>query len=369
MRRKFFAISLLALVISTLSVAGILLTYFRAERLSFIDDQIRQTATSIIESKLSELKTYEDEEAEQIISEELGPDRLGKFFIVRTRDGQILFETQNVDLLEIEIPQDPKWITLTTERHFIRALNLKLPRFPTRTLQVGVIVDANFMSLAYVNNRTLAAISVILIVTLILTWFLSAYLFSPIRRVAHYMNQVNRSLEMNEELPSLPRALYSKRDEESTLDRRDEFRHLTQVLHDMVEKINVSRRFMKSWTFQMAHELKTPLTIVNRDFEIISEKYSVDTKAVHEVQDNIHKLSQTISSFLDWADLTGQKNPVNLHVVHMESILVPIINNFQRLYGDRVNILASSDFRIVCNPLHLEQLLNNVLGNALKYSE
>lgn len=367
MRRKFFTISLLVLFISTFSVAGILLTYFRTERLSFLDDQIRQTATSIIESKLSELKTYDDEEAEQIISEELGPDSLGKFFIVRTRNDEILFQTQNVDLLEINIPTDSKWVTLTTPKHFIRVLNLKLPRFPARTLQVGVIVDISFISLTYVNNRTLWAISGILIVILILTWFLSAYLFSPIKNLAQYLNQVTKALEGNAELPLLPTSL-SRFGKGSSFQRQDEFRNLIQVLNDMVEKINVSRKFMKSWTFQMAHELKTPLTIVNRDFEVISEKYNVDESSVQEVQTNIDKISQTVSSFLDWAELTSQKIPGNLYVVHVGDVLVPVLNNLQKIYGDRVKIVQKTDFQILCNPLHLEQLLTNVLSNALKYS-
>nr|WP_295906080.1 HAMP domain-containing sensor histidine kinase [uncultured Bdellovibrio sp.] len=368
MRRKFFFISLLVLIATTVSVAGILLTYFRTERLSFLDDQIRQTATSIIESKLSELKTYDDEEADQIISEELGPDRLGKFFIVRTREGEILFTTQNVDLLEMEIPQDPKWITLTTPKHFVRVLNLKLPRFPTRTLQVGVIVDASFISLTYVNNRTMWAISGILLIILILTWFLSAYLFSPIKTLAQYLNQVTKSLEANAELPQLPVAL-SRYAKEAPFQRQDEFRNLIQVLNGMVEKINVSRKFMKSWTFQMAHELKTPLTIVNRDFEVISEKYKVDATSVQEVQSNIDKISQTVSSFLDWAELTTQKIPGNLYVVNIEGFLVPVLVNLKKIYGDRIQIAQATDFQILCNPLHLEQLLNNVLSNALKYSK
>lgn len=367
LRRKFFLISLLVLLATTVSVAGILLTYFRTERLSFLDDQIRQTATSIIESKLSQLKTYDDEEADQIISEELGPDRLGKFFIVRTREGEILFATQNLEVLDMDIPQDPKWITLSTPKHFVRVLNLKLPKYPNRTLQVGVIVDASFISLTYVNNRTLAAISGILIVILILTWFLSAYLFSPIRKLANYLDQVTRALEINTELPPLP-VTFADFNKGSALQRQDEFRNLVKALYDMVEKINVSRKFMKSWTFQMAHELKTPLTIVNRDFEVIVEKHNVDPASVQEVQANIDKISQTVSSFLDWAELTTQKIPGNLYVVHVEDVLTPVMNNLRKIYGDRLKVAERSDFQILCNPLHLEQLLNNVLGNALKYS-
>ncbi|KYG66192.1 hypothetical protein AZI86_03790 [Bdellovibrio bacteriovorus] len=367
MRRKFFFISLLVLLVTAFSVAGILLTYFRTERLAFLDDQIRQSATSIVESKLSELKTYDDDEADEMISEELGPNRLGKFFVVR-RAGEILFSTENVTLLETQIPQDPQWVTVQTEDHFIRALNLKLPRFQNRTLQVGAIVDKSFISLTFVNNRTVVAIFVILFVILIFTWFLSAYLFSPIRNLSRYLNLATKALEDNSEVPVPPERL-KKEGRFFGRNEKDEFRQLVRVLAEMVDKINISRKFMKSWTFQMAHELKTPLTIVNRDFEVISEKYGVETRSVQEVQANIDKISLTVSSFLDWAELTSQKIPGNLYVVNVEEVLSPILNNLQKIYGPRIKVNQAQSFQVLSNPLHLDQLLTNTLSNALKYSE
>lgn len=353
---------------TTFSVAGILLTYFRNERLMFLDEQIRQTATSVVESKLSELKTYDDDEAEEIISEELGPQRIGKFFVVRNADGEILFETQNISLLEVEIPQQPKWVTIKTSKHFIRTLNLSLPRFATRTLQVGAIVDANFISLAYLSNRSYIAISIILLVIFILTWMLSSYLFSPVGALAQYLNQVTKDLDAQAEVAPLPSSLgVSKRS--GSIYGRDEFSTLVNAINDMATKLNISRKFMRSWTFQMAHELKTPLTILNRDFEIISERYKIDRAHTQEVERNIDKLSQTISSFLDWAELTGRHVPGNLFVVNVEDVVLGCVNNLNKVFDDRIDLSVKSNFKVLCNPLHLEQLITNILSNALKYSE
>lgn len=368
LRRKYFIISFLVLIVTTLSVAGVLLTYFRQERLVFLDNQIRQSATSIIESKLSELKTYDDEEADEIISEELGPNRLGKFFIVRSKNGDVLFETQNISLLELDIPQDPQWLTIQTPKHFIRVLNLKLPRFQTRTLQVGIVVDASFISLTHLNDRTLAAIAVILLVVLSLTWLLSAYLFSPIRKLSTHLHLITKSLENNTQLPSFP-ARHESRDRRWGMEKHDEFYGLVNAINGMVEKINTNKKFMKSWTFQMAHELKTPLTILNRDFEIIAETYKVDKAAVKDVEKNVEKISQTITSFLDWAQLTSLRSPGQLYVTNLQENLEPILMDLKKIYGDRLRIGQQENFQILANPLHLEQLLSNIISNALKYSE
>lgn len=367
MRRKFFLISFLVIFTSTASIGVILLYYFRSERLSYVDDQIRQTATAIIDSKLLDLKTYDYAKADEIISDELGPDSVDKFFIVRDQEkGQILFQTQNIELLEVDISRKPQWVTLNLPKHFIRWVNLDLPRVPNRTMQVGVIADAKSMSLIYVSKTTWMMVAVILSLMLVLTWGLSSYLFSSIHSLAVYINSVTKSFEANSDLPSMPKALEV---EVSPNPHSDEFVNLLAVLKSMVEKINVNRKFMKTWSFQMAHELKTPLTILNRDFELLSQKYDVAKETKNEIQGNIDKISETISGFLGWAETVSSRQVDNLYAVHIDRVWRQEELNFEKVYAGRVRRLPSKDFLVLCNPLHLEQVIRNLVGNALKYSE
>jgi hypothetical protein len=145
LRLRFFLISLGFLLVTAFSITSLLAFYYRSERLSFLDDQIRETATSIVDSRLSEIRSYDYSEANRIISDELGPDRIGKFFIVRTDEGKILFQTETVRLLKIDVPRTPTWVSIDQDDRLIRIVNLKLPRVPNRTLQVGLITDSNFI--------------------------------------------------------------------------------------------------------------------------------------------------------------------------------------------------------------------------------
>lgn len=367
LRSKYFFISFLAIVASVLSVSAILLAYFRSERMNNLDEQIRLAATAIIDSKLSEIKNFDDEETEILISDELGPDRLGKFFVVRTSEGEVLFETQNISLLEVTLPDDPKWITITSGKHFIRVLNLKLPKYPNRILQVGAIQSTSIESLAYISPRMLWVIGAILLVILILTWALSASLFRPIKRLANYLSEVSNSLESNTEIPELQGVDFAKINRRG---KNEELQGLLLAIHQLVEKLNTTHRFMRSWSFQMAHELKTPLTILTRDLEMISKEYSITTEKTAAVEGNINKISYTISSFLDWGDLISQKKTGDLYVNDLKTAIDKVIGGFRKVYGDRIQVLAEGDsFSIVANPLHLEQALENIIGNSLKYSE
>lgn len=368
MRRKFFFISFSVLLITTLSITAILLYYFRSERLTFLDAQIRQTATAIIDSKIYNFSPRDFRHAEDIISEELGPESVGKFFIIRNEQNQILFQTQNINLLPDEIPQSPQWVTLTTKNYLIRAVNLELPRISGRTMQVGIIVDSSFMSIANVNKRTVLMISLLFVLILLLTWVLSAYLFSPIRSLTAYVNEINGSFEKDAELPALP-SVFNKLRPKNSFTHSDEFQNLLQVLDSMVEKINTNRKILRSWTFQMAHELKTPLTIINRDFEILTQKYRLAPEDSAGVQHTIQKISDLISSFLGWAEITSIRKLENLYVIHLSEVVLPLAQNWGKVCDEnRLELKCQNDFQLLCNPLHLEQVINNILGNAFKYS-
>ncbi|MBO9667963.1 MAG: hypothetical protein J7501_14265 [Bdellovibrio sp.] len=367
MRLKFFLISLLVLVLTTFSISTLLLHYFRGERIDYIDNQIRQTATSIIDSELTDLRAYDYEKVDSIISEELGPDRIDKFFVIRTNEGKNLYKSQSIDLLNLEIPQSPQWVTLHKEGRMIRAVNLKLPRSKTRTLQVGVISDDNFFHLVNIDEETLLYIVATLSLFLGMTWILSASLFSPVREVAGYMKDATRSLDLNREIQPLPGNLLVHM-QGPLVNKTDEFRSLLTSISTFTGRINAIRIFTRQWAFQMAHEIKTPLTILNRDVERLAKTHNLSEEETSALSENVEKVSRTITNFLNWAELTNQGQAENLHVIKIQSTLARLSPNWIKIFGERLSIEGQTDFQLMCNPDHFEQFLNNLVINALKYS-
>lgn len=368
MRRKFFLISLCILVATTVSITTLLVYYFQDERMDFIDDQIRQTATAIIDSELSDLRAYDYEKVDSIISEELGPDRIGKFFIIRNQQGEILFQTQSISLLNVSVPRDPKWVTIKTDKLLIRAVNLALPRSKTRTLQVGVIAESSFFYWSALDGRAIAFLLAIPSLILIGTWVLSSSLFAPVKAVGNYVKDATKSLDSNHEVPSLPAELKAHL-KERQLTKDDEFQGLLTGLVSFAERINSSRKFTRRWTHQMVHELKTPLTVLNHDLEVVAQKHSLPKEDVQAINASVQKVSRTITNFLDWAELTYQGQKANLHVVKISSSLQNLQPAWQKVFGQRVRVSLEADFQVLCDPNHLEQLINNLVTNALKYSD
>ena len=118
----------------------------------------------------------------------------------------------------------------------------------------------------------------------------------------------------------------------------------------------------------MAHELKTPLTILNREIEDLAVKHKFDSKESAEVNVSLNRISNTITNFLNWADVASTGTPTNLHVYRIQSVLPELSLGWRKLFNDRLIIETDVDFQVMSNPFHLSQLIDNLVVNALKYS-
>jgi len=125
LRLRFFvtiSIVLITVIIGSIYFYSLLL---ERERHLLIDQQVRETAAALVDSELGDLRQIDFERADEIISDELGETRIGKFFIIRNAQGEIIFESASAKLLPvIDVPKDPRWFTIKEKGKFIRGLNL-----------------------------------------------------------------------------------------------------------------------------------------------------------------------------------------------------------------------------------------------------
>jgi hypothetical protein len=147
LRARFFRIIFLVVILVAFASMAIHGWLVREERLALIDQQVRDTASALLDSELMDLRLVQIEEVEDILTEELGETRIGKFFVIRDGNGQVVYESASAKVLPLlEVPQDPQWITIQEKGQYIRALNLRLPRIQNRSMQVGVVLDSNLLS-------------------------------------------------------------------------------------------------------------------------------------------------------------------------------------------------------------------------------
>ncbi|MGE0762634.1 MAG: sensor histidine kinase [Bdellovibrionales bacterium] len=359
-------IILSAILLTAALVTWVHFSYLRSERLDLIDNQIRGSASVLINSDLTDLAKINFTSAEAIIAEELGPSRIGKLFIIRNNQGQIIFSSETAQMLSTPIPREPQWVTLETKGQFIRVLNLNLPSRPDRTLQVGVVVDAEFFKWSTVSDRVIGYVAVVILIAMFTSGLLASVLLQPFNRLNSHLAAATRDLKNMRDVQGLPRDMVQHAS--GFWSKADEFSALVINIQRLLEKINQNYRLIKVWAMRMAHEMKTPLTVLRSDLEILVRDLNLTKDKTGRLLEGVDSTSAIVTEFLDWAELEQSTVQTKIHAVRLRDLIFSVREKFDRLAPGRIRLQVIDDTTAFAFPPHVEQLISNLVSNALKYS-
>jgi two-component system sensor histidine kinase QseC len=333
--------------------------------LALLDTQLKETATVLVGSELANLKLSEIARAEDILSDELGEEQIGKFFVLRGKNNDILYESTSSKLLPIEeVPQSPKWVTIKAKGQYIRALNISIPQKIGRTLQVGAIIEQEILSPSYWTKNTFIYILSNLLIGLFVSFFLTSILLKPLTKLSDFFKQITSKEESHSMLPNLPKNLFHA----INISIKDEYSLLLKNLDTLIDRINRGYKISRFWSFQMAHELKTPLAILETDVEIASRENKISDKFADEIRSSIADVSNTISTFLSWAEIENIQAIDSNYIVNVANVASDVVKKLSKKYPNRIREDFKSNLEVQCIPQHIELLIQNLVVNALKYT-
>ena len=79
--------------------------------------------------------------------------RIGKIFVLRNPKAEIVYQSFNVGLLQTDIPIQNEWVAVETENEYVRVRNISLSKDSPLILQVGLVLDRNFLNWEIIDNR------------------------------------------------------------------------------------------------------------------------------------------------------------------------------------------------------------------------
>lgn len=135
---------------------------------------------------------------------------------------------------------------------------------------------------------------------------------------------------------------------------------------------------MKDDFISMAsHELRTPLTAISGYAELLSAKDSSfkeeEKKYLENIRLSTERLKHLVEDILEVSRLEQNRVPFNLVEVSLNDLLSKTIDSFQNSAREKglellwKNLLPTGDV-ISADPARLEQVLVNLIGNAIKYT-
>lgn len=215
-------------------------------------------------------------------------------------------------------------------------------------------LEAEFLSSA--RRAALASGAVALGLALVLGTLLATHLVSPLRNLIHATERIARG-DFAHRL---------------VLRTRDELGKLAQAFNNMAEALARSEAARRQFLANVAHELRTPLSVIRGNLEaLLDGAFPLTPESLAPVYEEALHLGELVEDLrtLTLAD-TGHL-PLAREKVDLGELLAGVVEAVQPVANEEdvtVALTYDPDLFVFADPRRIRQILGNLLSNALRYS-
>ncbi|MGF1936665.1 MAG: ATP-binding protein [Nostoc sp. ChiQUE02] len=251
-------------------------------------------------------------------------------------------------------PRSPQFVT---EQTAITAWRIGATRFPNVQVAIAVSLQAVDQEMAIIRNIFLVSIPGALLLVAVGAWLVSGGALRPIRQLTGVIQQVTVK-GLDQRIPI------------GTTDV--EFVELIQVFNLMLERLERSFTQASRFSGDAAHELKTPLTILQGELERTLQQVDPGSEVQQRLSnllDEVRRLSGIMRKLLLLSLADAGKMSLYLVEVDMSELLMEMLEDVEMLapqltvqtdFTDGLRVLGDRDLLI--------QVLQNLFSNAIKYN-
>lgn len=325
----------------------------RKERKEVMDD-LRWVADSLV---LSMMPEWEEKEHQQV---EVNP----VFLQISDRNGLVLFRSSNlqkdtlVQKLGFEAP-----IIFDSRLGVQRIRQGQFPINNDQGMPVGQLVigiSQQESALVLLNLRTALSIAfpMLLLVLFLATSLAASKGIAPVTRLIQAASNIGER-DIRGRLP-LP-------------ENDDEIRQLALTINELLQRIENGIAREKQFTADASHEIRTPLTAIRGTLEVLIRKprqhqqYEEKISQVIRETDRLHNM---LDQLLQLARIESGNVPVALKPV----TLAPFVHLIAEKWApqlERRNMTCKTDIptdkQVQTDPALLEIIMDNLIGNSVKY--
>ena len=194
--------------------------------------------------------------------------------------------------------------------------------------------------------------------------FLAKRVINPVARITKEVNRISAS-NLHNRLPEIKNA--------------DEISDLTATFNDMLDRLETSFEIQANFINNASHELKTPITTIIAESEIMllkERQVSEYIQSLENIYSQASKLGNLTESLLKLTQTGYDGKKQVLDIARIDEILLEVKSDVDKIYPDnRVSIklnFAPEDSNLLlipCNKPLLELAINNIITNGVKYSD
>ncbi len=153
-------------------------------------------------------------------------------------------------------------------------------------------------------------------------------------------------------------------------------KHSEAMLKDTCERAEAASRAKSEFLANMSHEIRTPMTAILgfSDILLASAHDEETVEACQIIKRNGDHLLQVINDILDLSKIEAGRQELDFQPCSLRQLVAEVITTMQ-VRADAKGLPLSAKFqenlsdRILTAPIRLRQILVNLIGNAIKFTE
>jgi two-component system, OmpR family, sensor histidine kinase AdeS len=163
----------------------------------------------------------------------------------------------------------------------------------------------------------------------------------------------------------------SLRIEEPHHDIPQELRSLIQNLNAMASQLEVSVKNASIWNAAIAHELRTPVTILQGRLQgIVDGVFPADHKLHQSLLNQVEGLSYLVEDLRTLKLIENKQFRLELEQTNLKASIYKCLQMFHERFEIKglKEVVNLTDARVFCDPRRMEQVFIAFFSNALRYA-
>jgi heavy metal sensor kinase len=159
-----------------------------------------------------------------------------------------------------------------------------------------------------------------------------------------------------------------------TAHKEDEVQRLVQSFNAMVKRLDESFSQMRKFNADVAHELRTPLSIIQGETELALQSPNLPEEFRGVLVSNLEeldRLTRIVNDLLTLSEAEAGRQVLAKQPVDIGKLLEDLVDQMRLLVSDRnlrIEVRCAPDLWIDADELWLRRAVLNLLDNAIKYS-
>ena len=338
-----------------------------------VDNKLSSLAKLIASESTSPLSKFGFGNIDQTLETSMNLKPIGKFIQVLDESGNIGRKSENLKNVQLPISlhalknASKGLVTFETNRSFENT-PLRIITFPlvennhvTKIVQVASSLEEVEEALNTLFIILVITVPLALMVASLGGQFLAHKALKPVDHITQTARMIT-SQNLNQRI--IPPKV------------KDEISRLIETFNEMISRLDQSFRQIKQFSSDASHELKTPLTILKGEVEVMLRKERTPQEYQHTLKSNleeINRMSQIVEDLLilskaDTGDIRLNKGDISLTEILNEVVAqMDMLAKSKRLHLSTSN--HHRDIHIFGDALRIRELFINLIENGIKYTE